>query len=324
MYKLFHSKEPDPRLYTSVASGPILPATWRAKEEGFVVPIPTLPFWVITKRFSPLEEAVKRSPVPELSTTSAANDVAPETEATGRVPFSALTSKVPREGTVPTPSKLLTVVVPVVLPIVVFAPAPEAKTVVLFEESVVKAAVDGVVNPIAVELIPVAVVLKLPLVNKMLLEPVLIEALVIPVRLSVPDVAVRFNAPVVWVKPFCAVRSALEVMVPRSPVVVREPLVVALPFSSTVREVNPLFLTTKALFTAALVSLITTALPVPALVSASPVVLPLLFKTNEVAVPRPDARVKTIFRPVVVVMLLPVSYACCKVTLSGFGPQEEI
>src|SRR5579871_3788302 len=303
MYKLFHSKEPDPRLYTSVASGPILPATWRAKEEGFVVPIPTLPFWVITKRFSPLEEAVKRSPVPELSTTSAANDVAPETEATGRVPFSALTSKVPREGTVPTPSKLLTVVVPVVLPIVVFAPAPEAKTVVLFEESVVKAAVDGVVNPIAVELIPVAVVLKFPEVIKRLFAPVeMVEALS-PERFNAPDVPVRFNAPVVKVKPFCAVNSALDVMVPRSPVVVREPLVVALPFSSTVREVNPLFWTTKALFTAALVSLITTALPVPAFTRFNPVALPLLVKSKEVAVPRPEARVKAISRPVVVVIV---------------------
>src|SRR3989344_9529962 len=51
--------------------------------------------------------------------------------------------------------------IPVVFPIVVDAPAPEAKVVVELEESVVKAAVEGVVVPIAVEFIPVEVVLKL-------------------------------------------------------------------------------------------------------------------------------------------------------------------
>jgi hypothetical protein len=56
---------------------------------------------------------------------------------------------------------LLIVNVPVVFPIVVFAPAPDANVVVLVEDSVVNAPVEGVLAPIAVLLMPVAVVLKL-------------------------------------------------------------------------------------------------------------------------------------------------------------------
>ena len=42
---------------------------------GVVVPIPTLPFCLMTNLFSPEEEAVKMSPAPLLSTTKAARAV---------------------------------------------------------------------------------------------------------------------------------------------------------------------------------------------------------------------------------------------------------
>ena len=44
--------------------------------------------------------------------------------------------------------------------------------------------------------------------------------------------------------------------------------------------------------------------------NASPVLL--LARVNEVGVPSPDARVNAMFRPVVVVMVLPLAYADCK------------
>jgi hypothetical protein len=54
----------------------------------------------------------------------------------------------------------LTIVVPVLFPAVKLLPAVEAKVEVLEEPNVVKEPVEAVVAPIAVELIPVAVVLK--------------------------------------------------------------------------------------------------------------------------------------------------------------------
>jgi hypothetical protein len=57
--------------------------------------------------------------------------------------------------------------------------------------------VDAVVAPIAVELIPVAVVLKFEEVKVRALAPVEIEEAERPERDSVPEVAVKFNAPVV-------------------------------------------------------------------------------------------------------------------------------
>lgn len=96
--------------------------------------------------------------------------------------------------------------VPEALPTVVAAPAPEAKVVVELEERVVKAPVEGVVAPIAVELIPVLVVLKLPEVKVRLLTPVLIEEAERPERERAPEIAVKFKAPVVRVSPFEAVR----------------------------------------------------------------------------------------------------------------------
>src|SRR6185437_15765904 len=67
------------------------------------------------------------------------------------------------------------------------------KVTVLLAASVVKAAVDGVVAPIAVPLIPVAVVLKWFEVIRRSFAPVLIDAAVSPDNASVPDVAVRLR-----------------------------------------------------------------------------------------------------------------------------------
>jgi len=71
-----------------------------------------------------------------------------------------------------------------------------------------------------------------------------------------------------------------------------------------------------------LVSLITKAEPVPAFVSAKPVALPLLVSVKEVGVVNPEANVKPMLRPSVVRIVLPESYACCKVTLSALAGQE--
>src|SRR6266481_209796 len=86
-YRLFHTRDAEPRSYVLVTSGPTFPATCSANAEGVVVPIPTFPFCVMTNLFNPLEDAVKRSPTPELSTTSPAKDVAPETDAVASVPL---------------------------------------------------------------------------------------------------------------------------------------------------------------------------------------------------------------------------------------------
>ena len=63
--------------------------------------------------------------------------------------------------------------VPVVLPAAKVEPAPEARVVLPVEERVVKAPVEGVVAPMAVLLMPVAVVLKLAEVKVRSLAPVL-------------------------------------------------------------------------------------------------------------------------------------------------------
>src|SRR5947199_150527 len=119
---------------------------------------------------------------------------------------------------------------PVLLPAVNMLPAPDASIVLPFEERVVKAAVAGVDAPIAVPLIPVAVTLKLPEVINKLFTPASIDEAASPERASAPALAVKFNAPEVWVKPFEAVRSPAEVIVP-VPVVAMVPLVERLPFS---------------------------------------------------------------------------------------------
>ena len=103
---------------------------------------------------------------------------------------------------------------PVVFPAVNVEAAPDAKVVLPEEERVVKAAVDGVVAPIAVELMPVAVVLKLEEVKVNAFAPASIAEAESPVKFNVPEVAVKFSAPVVWVNPLEAVKVPAEVMVP--------------------------------------------------------------------------------------------------------------
>jgi len=74
-----------------------------------VVPVmPRLPLLNITNFVAPDLEAVKRSPVPELSTTSPATVVAPAIEAVGAPLVVFCTSSVARGVAVPTPNLLLT------------------------------------------------------------------------------------------------------------------------------------------------------------------------------------------------------------------------
>jgi len=80
--------------------------------------------------------------------------------------------------------------------------------------SVVKVPAAAVDAPMAVELIPVEVVLKFPAVIVKLLTPVEMEEADRPERDKAPEVAVRLRAPVVRVNPLEAVNKPAEVIVP--------------------------------------------------------------------------------------------------------------
>lgn len=97
---------------------------------------------------------------------------------------------------------------------IVTTPVPCPKFVVPVEDKVVNAPVEGVVAPTAVELIPVAVVFKLPAVNKILFAPKETDEAPSPDKVKAPDVPVRFRAPVVKVKPLDAVKRPADVIVP--------------------------------------------------------------------------------------------------------------
>jgi hypothetical protein len=157
----------------------------------------------------------------------------------------------------------------------------------------VNAPVDGVVAPMAVELIPVAVVFRLPAVMVRLFPPAEMLEADNPDKAKAPEVAVRFSAPVVWVSPLLAVSVPAAVTVPL-PLVEMFPGVDRVPFSLMVKVLAPPDWMASAVLVAPLVSLITKAVPVPALVRAS-----------EVWVDSPDPRVKSMFLPSVVVMVLP-------------------
>jgi hypothetical protein len=93
--------------------------------------------------------------------------------------------------------------------------------------------VDAVVAPIAVELIPVAVVLKWPDVMVKSLAPVFIDEAPKPDKAKAPEVPVRLIAPVVNVKPLLAVNVCVDVkapvfvvVTPVAPIVMAEVLVV--------------------------------------------------------------------------------------------------
>jgi hypothetical protein len=171
----------------------------------------------------------------------------------------------------------------------------EERVVVPEADKVVKAAVDGVVAPIAVPLIPVAVVLKFAAVISRVFAPVLILEEPSPESVRAPDVAVKFRAPVVWVKPLEAVRVPAEEIAP-VPVVETLPEVERTPFSLIVRLFTPPDWIANEVLTAAFVSFMMKAVDVPALV-----------KVKDVEAARPLPRVKSIFRPVVVRMVFPES-----------------
>ena len=102
-----------------------------------------------------------------------------------------------------------------------------------------KLPVDGVVAPIAVPLIPVAVVLKLEDVKVSAFPPASIVDAPSPVSAIAPEEPVILTAPAVTVSPFEAVKSPFEVIVPPV-VVVMLPTVVRLPLSDIERVADPL------------------------------------------------------------------------------------
>ena len=102
--------------------------------------------------------------------------------------------------------------------------------------NVVNFPVLAVVAPIAVELIPVAVVLKFDDVNVKAFAPVEIDEVLRPDKDNVPEVAVRLSAPVVKVSPFEADKSPAEVIVPVPVVEILFPVV--LPLLVTVFNVS--------------------------------------------------------------------------------------
>ena len=112
-------------------------------------------------------------------------------------------------------------------------------------------------------------------------------------KARVPEVAVRVKAPVVWVKPAEAVNNPAEVMVP-VPVVLILARVDRVPASVMVKVGEPPDLTERAVLVAPLVSFMTRVFAVPALV-----------RLKDVWAVRPEPKVKSIFLPSVVVMVLP-------------------
>src|SRR5439155_212297 len=70
---------------------------------GVLSPMPIFPAWVMTKRLRPEEDALSRSPVPELSTRRADILLLPEIEAIGTSADVALTSNAASGLAVPIP-----------------------------------------------------------------------------------------------------------------------------------------------------------------------------------------------------------------------------
>lgn len=124
--------------------------------------------------------------------------------------------------------------VPVVLPI---ATLPDEAASVVFpcEKRVVKTAVEGVVAPIAVLLMPVAVVLKLPDVKVRALVPVLMEDAPRPESDREPDVAVKLTAPVVTVSPVAKVPVPAQERLP-----VEAKIVHPVPVEPPLKLISPL------------------------------------------------------------------------------------
>ncbi len=116
--------------------------------------------------------------------------------------------------------------------------------------------------------------------------------------------------PVIEAPPAATVSRPADVIVP-VPVVVTLPEVEISPSSLIVSELTPPDLICRAVLVAPFVSSIINDGAVPALVTV-----------NEVAVPEfedSSYKVTATFRPVVVVIVLPASYASCKVTPFAFA-----
>jgi len=141
----------------------------------------------------------------------------------------------------------LIITAPVVFPAVNVERAVDAKVVLPLDVKPVNAPVDARSVPIAVPLIPVAVVLKLfeVIVRSLPVDKAIVEALS-PDKESVPDVpeilkafADIFTLPLATVNPLDAVKRLDALIVPLAPSVVILPEVVAFPFSSMVKEGTP-------------------------------------------------------------------------------------
>ena len=178
-------------------------------------------------------------------------------------------SLIPKEREFPTPLALILTVeplrvkAPVVFPAVRVDPAPEERVVLPLVVSVVNAADEAVVKPIAVPFIPVEVVLKLFEVKIASLTPESKVSPVSPIAEILPLVPFILSAPVVRVNPLLAVSNPLEVIVPPAVVEIL-PVVDNVPFSLMVKAGTPPDAITKEVFgNPVLVSLITNALPVP-------------------------------------------------------------
>ena len=188
-----------------------------------------------------------------------------------------------------------------------------------------------VVVPVTLTLPPTeALLVTVALLSVASPDVLTVEREVLPVTPSVPP---RVVAPVPTEKvlvPVTLVGPLSEIApVPVEKVVapdwVKFPLVVTAPVSSMAKFVVAPDLSARSVFIVpTFVSVITNAFPVPAFISDRPVAFPLLVRVNEVGVVNPEASVKAIFRPSVVVIVFPDAYACCMVTESGFAPQEAI
>jgi hypothetical protein len=128
---------------------------------------------------------------------------------------------------VPVALPITTLPVPVVAMFTLEAPVVP-RLVPPVELKVVNAPVLAVVAPMAVEFMPVAVVVIFPEVKVILLAPVLIEEALKPDKERAPEVPVRFKAPVVKVNPLEAVRAPAELMVPVPVVEIFEEVVISL------------------------------------------------------------------------------------------------
>jgi hypothetical protein len=233
---------------------------------------------------------------------------------------------------VPVEFPTVTFPVPVVAIVTLLAPAL-AKSVAPVEVNVVNLPVEGVVVPIAVELIPVAVVLKLEEVNVNALAPVEIEEADKPERVKAPEVPVRFKAPVVSVSPLLAVTSPEKVGFPTvAKVIVPAPLFVVVIFVPAARvsvppceieELEPVVEAAVNKLPALTRQVGQVRVNVPPSASAPPPLNgPVVFTvTDELAklafvIPALPDKLELV-NPAIVVLVTPVTLPCASVVMTG-------